>query len=152
MYTEHRIDMWMLHYLFFDELGGSRILLIGLEYEFYASLHVWTHLYQDIRRHQEHGHMPIMSARMHEALGFRGVWQSGTFRNRQRIHIRAEHHNLPRLFSMQGSYHSGTPDGFRMQIEIGEVTNEDPLGLEFRETQLGNSVEISSQAHNLPRM
>jgi hypothetical protein len=69
---------------------------------------------QIFRRAQQHGGVAIMTAGMHLAMGFRGIFHARRLDDRQRVHIGAQADNAARRIglALDHAHNAGPPDAF----------------------------------------
>ena len=105
MYTKSSVNSFKSALLYHRLCSGSRFFR-RLESEFYCPAEIFFHIIQDMSRCQKHGNMTVMSAGVHNALIFTGIFESGDFLYGKSVNVCSQQDGFSRFSSLDGSQHS----------------------------------------------
>jgi len=124
--------------------------LRGLKYKLYRARELITMLRHNLREAHSNRSVRIVTTSVHHAGMLRYVIGLIEFRDRQRIHIKAHHHNRPRLRSFQHTDHAGLPHTrLNFQTQRRQVLRHDARCAKLLEAQFGIPVKIAPPQNQL---
>ena len=118
--------------------------LTGLEQELDLALELILLLEQDVSRAEQHGHVVIVAAGVHDALVLRSEVKAGAFLYRQSIDIRTQHDGAAGLTGVESCDQTGiVGEGLDLHTHLLKLCDESLGGLPLLEAELGMRVEVS---------
>ena len=100
---------------------------------------------------QQHGHMTVMSAGVHDPFIAGTIGNAVSFRDRQSIHVGAQRYNAARSFSFnRGQYSCVSVKNFRRNIERLKLPQNEVPGLVLTAANFGIGMQFASPLNHLP--
>ena len=161
---EDRIDLRILEHALLDHqlraalLAGGRAFFGGLKDQLDRAGQLVLELREDRGRPEQDRHVVVVAARVHDAdflavpLRLRGGLerQIDLLGHRQRVHVRAQRHDRPRLAAAQHRDDASVGHAGRdLVAELLQFVGDDLGGAQFAIAQLGMLVKVAAPGHDL---
>ena len=118
--------------------------LTGLEQELDLALELILLLEQDMCRAEQHGHVVIVAAGMHDALVLGSEVKPSTLLDGQSVYIGAQHDGSAGLAGVKSGDQTGiVGEGLDLHTHLLKLCDESLGGLPLLEAELGMRVEVS---------
>ena len=124
--------------------------LTGLEQELDLALELVLLLKQDVSRAEQHGHVVIVAAGVHDALVLGSELKAGAFFDGQSIDIGTQHDGAAGPAGVESGDQAGVVgEGLDLHTHLLKLRDESLGGLPLLEAELGMRVEISPALDNI---
>lgn len=122
--------------------GAGGDLLGRLEGQLHRAAQVAAHIVEDVRCRQQHGHVAVMSAGVHDAVDLAGKGQTGLLPHLQRVHIAPQQDGPAGLRAGDGGQNARIqPAGPPGDAQLIQLLPDGGAGIIFLSAQLRVSVE-----------
>ena len=143
----HTVQHAVLHIV----LRAVADLLGRLEDELHlAASQLVLHVAEDLGRTQEHGHVVVVAAGVHDAVVLRGKGQAGALLDGQGVDVRAEHDGLAGAAGVQRGDEAGVVrEGLHLQAHGLHVLHQGLGGLKLLEAQFRVLMVVSASLDDI---
>ena len=132
-------------------LGALAQLLGGLEDEADGAAELLGVRVEIFHRSQQHGHVVVVAAGVHDALVDAGKIQTGLLHNGQGVHIGAQQHRVAalKLAALQVAVQARGIETVVGDSRLVQLPADAVGGLKFLEADLGMQMELAAEGHQL---